>query len=112
MHREDLFLMESRWNHLEEDLSRHGEAVGNDGLFIRRLALPAVQLQAAAPGQQTLSVHLRRGHAGELASCGETGKGKKKKASSVSRSLFTRESTSWGFTLPPVRYVLWEDLMK
>lgn len=78
MRGEDLSLMESQRNHLEEDLSRHGEAMGNDGFFIRGFALPAVQLQAAAPGQQTLSVHLRRGHAGELASCGETGKGKKK----------------------------------
>lgn len=80
MRGEALVLMESWWNHLEEDLSRHGEAVGNDGLFIWGLALPAVQLQAAAPGQQTLSVHLRRGHAGELASCGERrGRGRKRK---------------------------------
>lgn len=57
--------------HLEEDLSRHGEAVGNDGLFIWRFALPAVQLQTAAAGQQTLAVHLRRGHARELTSCKE-----------------------------------------
>lgn len=64
-------------NHLEEYLSRHGEAVGNDGLFIRGFALPAVQLQAAAPGQQTLSVHLRRRHARELASCRETETAKK-----------------------------------
>lgn len=56
-------------NHLEEDLSCHGEAVGDDGLFIRRFALPAVQLQAAAAGQQALTVHLRRGHAGELTGC-------------------------------------------
>lgn len=57
--------------HLEEDLSRHGEAVGNYGLFIWRFALPAVQLQTAAAGQQTLAVHLRRRHARELTSCKE-----------------------------------------
>lgn len=56
-------------NHLEEDLSCHGEAVGNDGLFIWRFALPAVKFQTAAAGQQTLAVHLRRGHARELTSC-------------------------------------------
>lgn len=55
--------------HLEEDLSCHGEAVGDDGLFIWGFALPAVQLQAAAAGQQALPVHLRRGHTRELTSC-------------------------------------------
>lgn len=56
-------------NHLKQDFSCHGEAVGNDGLFIWRFALPTVQLQTAAAGQQTLTVHLRRRHAGELTSC-------------------------------------------
>lgn len=58
--------------HLEKDLSRHGEAVGNDGLLIWRFAFPTVQLQTAAAGQQTLTVHLRGGHAGELTSCRAT----------------------------------------
>lgn len=80
-------------NHLEEDLSRHGEAVGNDGLFIWGFALPAVQLQAAAPGQQALSVHLGRGHARELTGCG-AGKGRKQPSIS-DLEMFIRESTSW-----------------
>lgn len=32
------------YNHLEEDLGRHGEAMGDDGLLVRRFALPTVQL--------------------------------------------------------------------
>ena len=32
------------YGHLEEDLSGHGEAVGDVGLFIWGLALPAVEL--------------------------------------------------------------------
>lgn len=44
---------------LEQDLSCHGEAVGDDWLFIRRFALPAVELQTAAAGEETLTVHLR-----------------------------------------------------
>lgn len=59
-------------HYLEEDLGGHGESVGDDGLFIWRFALPAVQLQAAAAGQQTLPVHLRRGHARELTGCTAT----------------------------------------
>lgn len=59
----------SMFNHLEEDLSCHGEAVSNDGLFIWRFAFPAVQLQTAAAGQQTLTVHLWRGQARQLTSC-------------------------------------------
>lgn len=62
------------YNHLEEDLRRHGEAMGDDGLLVWRFALPTVQLQAAAAGQQTLTIHLRRGHARELTSCGVTDK--------------------------------------
>lgn len=96
-------------NYLEEDLSCHGEAMGNDGLFIRGFALPAVQLQAAAPGQQTLSVHLRRRHARELTSCGETGKGTKKPIIGDPESVYERIYRS---KPRPVRYVLWEDLMK
>lgn len=46
------------FNNLEQDLSGHGEAVSNDGLFIWRFTLPAVQLKAAAAGEQTLAVHL------------------------------------------------------
>lgn len=57
--------------HLEEDLSCHGETVGDDWLLIWRLPFPTVQLQAAAAGQQTLAVHLRGRDAGELASCEE-----------------------------------------
>lgn len=53
----------SMFNNLEQDLSGHGEAVSNDGLFIWRFTLPAVQLQAAAAGEQTLAVHLWGGHA-------------------------------------------------
>lgn len=59
----------TRVQHLEEDLGRHGEAVGDDWLLVWRLPLPAVQLQAAAAGQQALAVHLRGRHAGELARC-------------------------------------------
>lgn len=59
----------SMFNNLEQDLSGHGEAVSNDGLFIWRFTLPAVQLQAAAAGEQTLAVHLWGGHARELTSC-------------------------------------------
>lgn len=57
--------------HLEEDLSCHGETVGDDWLLIWRLPFPAVQLQTAAAGQQTLAVHLRGRNARELASCEE-----------------------------------------
>lgn len=57
--------------HLEEDLSCHGETVGDDWLLIWRLSFPAVQLQAAAAGQQTLAVHLRGRDARKLASCEE-----------------------------------------
>lgn len=53
--------------HLEGDFSRHGEAVSDDGLFFGGAALPAVQLDAAAPGQEHLLVHLHRGVASELA---------------------------------------------
>lgn len=55
--------------HLEGDFSRHGEAVSDDGLFFGGAALPAVQLDAAAPGQEDLLVHLHRGVASELAGC-------------------------------------------
>lgn len=54
---------------LEEDLSGHGEAVGDDGLLVWRFALPAVQLQAPAARQQALTVHLRGGDAGKLTGC-------------------------------------------
>lgn len=57
--------------HLEKDLSCHGETVGDDWLLIWRLSFPAVQLQAAAAGQQTLAVHLRGRDARKLASCEE-----------------------------------------
>lgn len=57
--------------HLEEDLSCHGETVGDDWLLIWRLSFPAVQLQAAAAGQQTLAVHFRGRDARKLASCEE-----------------------------------------
>lgn len=57
--------------HLEEDLSCHGETVGDDWLLIWRLSFPAVQLQAAAARQQTLAVHLRGRDARKLASCEE-----------------------------------------
>lgn len=55
--------------HLEEDLSCHGEAVGDDWLLIWWFSFPTVQLQAAAAGQQTLAVHLRGRNARELTSC-------------------------------------------
>ena len=55
------------YGHLEEDLSGHGEAVGDVGLFIWGLALPAVELQTPAAREQALAVHLWGGHARELA---------------------------------------------
>lgn len=55
--------------YLEEDLSCHGEAVGDDGLLVRGPAFPAVQLHAAAAGQQRLAVHFGRGRPRKLPSC-------------------------------------------
>lgn len=60
------------YNDLKEDLSGHGEAMCNDGLFIWRFPLPAVQLQTAAASQKTLTVHLWRGNSRELTSYTET----------------------------------------
>lgn len=56
--------------YLEKDFSGHGEAMCNDGFFLRKFPLPAVKFQTTAARQQTLAVHLRRGHAGKLTSCG------------------------------------------
>lgn len=56
---------------LEQDLGCHGEAVSDDWLFIRRFALPAVELQTAAAGEQTLAVHLRRRDARQLPGCSQ-----------------------------------------
>lgn len=61
--------MEEALPHLEEDLRCHGEAVGDDGLLLRGPAFPAVQLHAAAAGQQRLAVHFGRGRPRKLPSC-------------------------------------------
>ena len=53
---------------LEGNVGAHGLPVGDDGLVVRVVPVPAVQLDAAAPGQQALAVHLHAGLAAELAS--------------------------------------------
>lgn len=53
-------------SHLKGDLSGHGEPVCDVGFLVLRPAFPAVQLNAAASGQQHLSVHLHRRQTGQL----------------------------------------------
>lgn len=55
--------------YLEGDFRRHGEAVSDDRLFFCGATLPAVQFDAAAPGQEDLLVHLDRGVPRELPGC-------------------------------------------
>ncbi len=59
-------------SHLEADFGAHGEAVRDDRLLVSALAVPAVELDAAAPRQQRLAVQLDRRLARQLVACDQS----------------------------------------
>lgn len=55
--------------YLEGYFCCHGESMGDDGFFLCRPSLPAVQLHTATSRQEHLAIHLYRGVPSQLASC-------------------------------------------
>jgi len=61
---------EREWvTNFEYDVGAHGESVSDDWFFVGSLAVPAVQFNAPAAGQQRLPVDLHRRLARQLMTC-------------------------------------------
>ncbi len=64
--------------HLSRDLRHKSVAMDDDGLLRLPAAVPKVQLDGPAPGQEALAVHFHRGPARQLWACNFQKRRKKK----------------------------------